>query len=184
MTACKQAKEWEQQGLGKLGINVNLSPRQFVDFNLVTVVRNVIDTTGIEPAQLDLEITESTSMLAIDKTIDILHKLKDLGVQISIDDFGTGYSSLSYLQRMPIDNLKIDRSFIKNIQQSDNDKTFVKTIVKMAHMLDMSVIAEGVELEEQLLILEDMGCEIAQGFLFSKPLPSKDIVSLLTINDV
>lgn len=179
MTACKQVMEWEQQGLGKIGINVNLSPRQFVDFNLVTVVKNVIDTTGIDPAQLDLEITESTSMLAIDKTIEILHKLKELGVSISIDDFGTGYSSLSYLQRMPIDNLKIDRSFIKNIQQSENDKTFVKTIVQMAHMLGMTVIAEGVELEEQFLILKDMGCEIAQGYLFSKPLPSKDIVSLL-----
>ena len=179
MTACKQVKKWENQGLGKIAINVNLSPRQFVDVNLVSIVKNVINITGIDPNQLDLEITESTSMLTIHKTIDILHKLKDLGVQVSIDDFGTGYSSLSYLQRMPIDNLKIDRSFIKNIHEIENDKTFVKTIVKMAHTLGMIVIAEGVELEEQMSILEDMDCEIAQGYLFSRPLPAEDIVSLL-----
>lgn len=179
MSACKQIKKWEQQGLGKIGINVNLSPRQFVDSNLVSVVENVLNVTGIEPAQLDLEITESTAMFAIDKSIEILHKLKDLGVLISIDDFGTGYSSLSYLQKMPIDNLKIDRSFIKNIHNSENDKAFVKTIVTMAHTLGMKVIAEGVELEEQFVFLMDMHCEIAQGYLFSKPLPADDIESLL-----
>ena len=179
MTACKQVKKWEDQGLGKISINVNLSPRQFVDVNLVSTVQNIINDTGIDPNQLDLEITESTSMLTIKKTIDVLHKLKDLGVQVSIDDFGTGYSSLSYLQRMPIDNLKIDRSFIKNIHEIENDRTFVKTIVKMAHTLGMTVIAEGVEIEEQLSILKGMDCEIAQGYLFSKPLPAEDIVSLL-----
>ena len=183
MTACKQVKAWEKQGLGKLGINVNLSPRQFVDSNLVSVVENVLNKTGIDPTQLDLEITESTAMYTIDKTIDILHKLKGLGVQISIDDFGTGYSSLSYLQKMPIDNLKIDRSFIKNIQYSENDKVFVQTIVTMAHTLGMITIAEGVEEEEQLSILKEMQCEIAQGYLFSQPLPAENIQNLLYHND-
>ena len=179
MSACQQVKEWETKGLGKLGININLSPRQFIDSNLVSVVEKVINVTGIEPAQLDLEITESTAMFTIDKSIKILHDLKKLGVQISIDDFGTGYSSLSYLQRMPIDKLKIDRSFIKNIHKSENDQTFVKTIVTMAHTLGMKVIAEGVELEEQFILLNKLQCEIAQGYLFSKPLPAKDIEHLL-----
>lgn len=179
MSACQQVKEWEIKGLGKLGANINLSPRQFIDSNLVSVVENVLNVTGIDPAQLDLEITESTAMFTIDKTIKILHELKQLGVQISIDDFGTGYSSLSYLQRMPIDNLKIDRSFIKNIHKSENDQTFVKTIVTMAHTLGIKVIAEGVELEEQFILLKELQCEIAQGYLFSKPLPAKDIEQLL-----
>ena len=179
MSACQQVKEWEKKGHGKFGVNINLSPRQFIDSNLVSVVENVLNVTGIDPGQLDLEITESTAMFSIDKTIKILHELKGLGVQISIDDFGTGYSSLSYLQRMPIDNLKIDRSFIKNIQESENDQAFVKTIVTMAHTLGMKVIAEGVELEEQFILLKEMQCEIAQGYLFSKPLPAEDIEHLL-----
>lgn len=115
VTACEQIRNWIYQGLGKITISVNLSPRQFVDSNLITAVKNALSTSGIDPNQLNLEITESTAMHSIDKTIDILHSLKKLGVNISIDDFGTGYSSLSYLQKMPIDNLKIDRSFIKNL---------------------------------------------------------------------
>ena len=136
----------------------------------IDAVKKALDLSGIEPSLLDLEITESTAMYAIDKSIDILHQLKDLGVQISIDDFGTGYSSLSYLQQMPFDNLKIDRSFIKNIHTSAKDKAFVQAIVTMAHTLGMKTIAEGVELEEQFIILNEIGCEIAQGYLFSKPI--------------
>lgn len=179
MTACKQVKDWETQGLGKRCIHVNLSPRQFMDSNLVSVIKNVLSVTQIDPAQLDLEITESTAMFKINRTIEILHSLKGLGIQISIDDFGTGYSSLSYLQRMPIDCLKIDRSFIKNIHYSENDKVFVKTIVTMAHTLGLTVIAEGVELEEQFEFLKSLKCEIAQGFLFSKPVPDIDMEKLL-----
>ena len=171
MTACEQIKLWEEQGYHNMTISVNLSPRQFIHDNLITSVQQALALSKIKPAQLDLEITESTAMHAIDKTIDILHKLKKLGVNISIDDFGTGYSSLSYLQKMPIDNLKIDRSFIKNLHTSSRDKAFVEAIVTMAHTLGMKTIAEGVELEEQFAFLQAIECEIAQGYLFSKPVP-------------
>ncbi|NOY66220.1 MAG: EAL domain-containing protein [Gammaproteobacteria bacterium] len=179
MEACKQTKEWESQGLGEIAISVNLSPRQFMDSNLISFVENALNVSGLNPDQLDLEITESTAMQSIGKSIEILHKLKKLGVHISIDDFGTGYSSLSYLQQMPIDNLKIDRSFIKNLHHSAKDKAFVQAIVSMAHTLGMKTIAEGVELEEQFLFLKDIDCTVAQGFLFSKPVPPNQIKSLL-----
>lgn len=179
ITACEQIREWVHQGLGKITICVNLSPRQFMDTNLVSAVKNALDTSGIDPNQLNLEITESTAMYSIDKTIDILHTLKNLGVHISIDDFGTGYSSLSYLQQMPIDNLKIDRSFIKNIHHSAKDKALVQAIVTMAHTLGMKTVAEGVELEEQFAFLKEIGCEVAQGYLFSKPVPSDQFERLL-----
>ena len=179
-TACNQIKEWERQGFGKRSISVNLSPRQFADSNLVTIVKNALDVSGINPTQLDLEITESTAMYAIDKSIEVLHKLKDLGVRISIDDFGTGYSSLSYLQQMPIDNLKIDRSFIKNLHHSAKDKAFVQAIVTMAHTLGMRIIAEGVELEEQFTFLKEINCEVAQGYLFSKPVPADQFALLFS----
>jgi len=181
MSACEQIRQWENQGYSGMSMSVNLSPRQFVHDNLISSVKDALDSSGINPAQLDLEITESTAMHAIDKTIDILHKLKKLGVHISIDDFGTGYSSLSYLQKMPIDNLKIDRSFIKNLHHSPKDKAFVQAIVSMAHTLGMKTIAEGVELEEQFSFLVDINCEIAQGYLFSKPVPP-DQFELLLLN--
>lgn len=115
----------------------------------------------------------------IDKSIAILHKLKNLGVHISIDDFGTGYSSLSYLQKMPVDHLKIDRSFIKNLHHISKDKAFVQAIVTMAHTLEMKTIAEGVELEEQFNFLKEIKCEVAQGFLFSKPVTPDQFELLL-----
>jgi len=179
MTACKQAAVWEKKGYGQITISVNLSPRQFVDTKLVTAVEQAITKSGIQASQLDLEITESTAMDKIEKTIDILHKLKELGVHVSIDDFGTGYSSLSHLQQMPIDNLKIDRSFVKNLHKSSKDKAFIQAIVTMARTLGMKTIAEGVELNEQFVFLQDVECEIAQGFLFSKPVPAKDFMTIL-----
>ena len=177
--ACEQVKIWERQGFGEICISVNLSPRQFLDNNIFTIVKDALVLSGIKPGNLALEITESAAMHSIDKSIDILHKLKGLGVRISIDDFGTGYSSLSYLHKMPIDNLKIDRSFIKNLHRSENDKALVQAIVTMAHTLGMRVIAEGVEIEEQYEFLKNIGCEIMQGFLISKPVSSNEIERLL-----
>jgi len=184
ISACKQIKQWENLGHTGIAISVNLSPRQFTHENLVTAVKNAIQTSGIQPHQLDLEITESTAMYDIDKSIAILHKLKNLGVHISIDDFGTGYSSLSYLQKMPIDHLKIDRSFIKNLHHTPKDKAFVQAIVTMAHTLGMKTIAEGVELEEQFTFLEEIKCEVAQGFLYSKPMSSDQFELLLRHKDL
>ena len=183
LAACKQVKKWEQLGQGKLSVSVNLSPRQFSDENLVPAIKSAIKTSGITASQLSLEITESTAMYTIDKSINILHKIKELGVKLSIDDFGTGYSSLSYLQQMPIDNLKIDRSFITNLHSSSKDKAFVQAIVTMAKTLGLKTIAEGVEIEEQFLILNDMGCDIAQGFLFSQAMPEKDIDFIQRYNE-
>lgn len=179
-TACAQIKKWEDSGLSSISISINLSPRQFNDSNLVATIKDVLLRSGIQPSRLHLEITESTAMYAIDKSIDQLHKIKELGVNISIDDFGTGYSSLSYLQQMPIDCLKIDRSFIKNLHNSKKDKAFVQAIVTMAHTLGMVTVAEGVEIEEQFEFLQEIGCEYAQGFLFSKPLPAFRIERLLS----
>ncbi len=179
ISACKQIQQWQRQGLSKISISVNLSPKQFAHSNLLTAVKNALDESGIEASQLVLEITESTAMGSIENSIETLHQLKSLGVNISIDDFGTGYSSLSYLQTMPIDNLKIDRSFIKKLHRSEKDKAFVQAIVTMAHTLGMKVIAEGVEVEEQFLFLQDISCEIAQGFLFSKPVPAEELEKML-----
>ena len=178
-TVCSQTKEWENQGFGKISISVNLSPRQFNDSNLVNIVKESLGKSGIQPSQLDLEITESTAMHSIDVSIDRMYQLKELGVNISIDDFGTGYSSLSYLQKMPIDNLKIDRSFIKELHTSKNDKALVQAIVTMAHALEMKVVAEGVEIKEQYEFLDKVGCEIVQGFLFCKPKKVKDFEDML-----
>jgi len=178
-TVCLQTKEWENQGFGKIGISVNLSPRQFNDSNLVNIVKQSLEKSRIQPSQLDLEITESTAMHSIDASIDRMHQLKELGVNISIDDFGTGYSSLSYLQKMPIDNLKIDRSFVKELHTSKNDKALVQAIVTMAHALEMKVVAEGVEIKEQYEFLDKIGCEIVQGFLFCKPKKVKDFEGML-----
>lgn len=179
LTACEQIRKWENSGLDSISVSVNLSPRQFADSNLVAAVEDALDLSGIKPSQLYLEITESTAMYAIDKSIDLLHQIKKLGVNISIDDFGTGYSSLSYLQLMPIDCLKIDRSFIKNLHNSKKDKAFVQAIVTMAKTLGMITVAEGVEIEEQFEFLQEIGCEVAQGYLFSKPLPAFRLERLL-----
>jgi len=179
MQACMQIKAWEKEGKGKVCASVNLSPRQFMHENLILFVKNALEYSKIDPEQLDLEITESTAMHSIDKSIEILLELKKLGVNISIDDFGTGYSSLSYLQKMPIDNLKIDRSFIMNLHRSEKDKAFVQAIVTMAHTLGMITIAEGVENEEQFLFLQEIDCKIAQGYLFSKPVPSDQMAAML-----
>lgn len=180
ITACQQIKKWDDLGFADLSVSVNLSPRQFTDSNLVAAVKDALHLSGIKPSQLHLEITESTAMYALDKSIDLLHQIKELGVHISIDDFGTGYSSLSYLQLMPIDCLKIDRTFIKNLHTSTKDKAFVQAIVTMAKTLGMKTVAEGVELDEQLELLQEIGCEIAQGYLFSKPLPAFQFEKLMT----
>jgi len=179
MQACMQIKKWEKKGKGTICASVNLSPRQFMHENLIVFVKNALEYSKINPEQLDLEITESTAMHSIEKSIEILHELKQLGVHISIDDFGTGYSSLSYLQKMPIDNLKIDRSFITNLHRSEKDKAFVQAIVTMANTLGMVTIAEGVENEEQFLFLKEIDCKIAQGYLFSKPIPSDQMAAML-----
>lgn len=178
-TACTQMKSWHRSGIGELRVAVNLSARQFAQGNLVDMIRTTLLTSGLEARYLDLELTESLVMVDVEYAIGSLKELNDLGVQLSIDDFGTGYSSLAYLKRFPIDVLKIDRSFIRDIPHNSNDAAIADAIISMAHSLGMRVLAEGVETEAQCEFLSRNKCDEIQGFLLSKALPVKEIESLL-----
>jgi diguanylate cyclase (GGDEF)-like protein len=173
-TACKQNKEWQNTGLPSLRISVNLSAKQFQQANLVEMITDILEETGLEARWLELEITESTIMNNVEDVISKLHELKTMGVHVSIDDFGTGYSSLSYLKELPIDTLKIDQSFVRDLPDHQNNKSIVTAIISMAHSLNLHVIAEGVETEEQLIFLREKGCHEVQGYLFGKPVPAED----------
>ena len=153
-----------------LMLNVNISTGHLLQEAFIKSIKNILDENGYPGSLLNLEITESVALYDINKTIDILNQLKDLNVKISMDDFGTGYSSLSYLSKLPIDYLKIDRSFIKGMEHTESQRTITKAAIEVAHNLKMSVVAEGVETEEQLNLLVSYGCDIGQGYLFSKPL--------------
>jgi diguanylate cyclase (GGDEF)-like protein/PAS domain S-box-containing protein len=166
--ACGQARQWQESGR-PLRIAVNLSPRQFQHSDLCKVVRAVLDETGLDASFLELEITETTAMFNMERTIATLAGLREMGVRIALDDFGTGHSSLSYLRRFPIDRVKIDQEFVQAIEASRSNRAIVSAIVAMAHGLDLAVTAEGVETEEQLRFLVEQRCEEVQGFLFGKP---------------
>lgn len=170
-TACMQNKAWELAGLGKLRVAVNLSARQFAQNDLVGMIAGVLEETGLDASCLEIELTESMIMTDVQQAIFTLQQLKELGVLISVDDFGTGYSSLSYLKRFPIDTLKIDQTFVRDINSDADDAAIVNAIISLAHNLRLSVIAEGVETEEQLEYLRRQGCDEMQGYYFSKPVP-------------
>jgi diguanylate cyclase (GGDEF)-like protein/PAS domain S-box-containing protein len=172
-TACFQNKAWQLAGLSSVVVSVNLSIRQFFKPDLISVIKKILDETGLEPQYLELEITESMTM-NIESAIQIIHELKCLGVKVAIDDFGTGYSSLNYLKNLPIDRLKIDQSFVRDIEKISNDRDIVATIITMGHNLKMRVIAEGVESEEQLQFLKYHGCDEVQGYLISKPMSTEE----------
>jgi diguanylate cyclase (GGDEF)-like protein len=173
--ACEQARKWHDAGYPKLRVSVNLSPRQFRQNNLAETIRNILQETGLEPEYLELEITEGAAMQNINLSILSLRILKDLGVSISIDDFGTGYSSLSYLKKLPIDAVKIDRSFIKSVDTDADDAAIVSAIVALAHILGLKVTAEGVETKAQLDYMQQLKCDEIQGFLFGKAMPSETL---------
>lgn len=169
-TACAQAVVWQQLGLPSLCIAVNVSGRQLRQDDFVALVRSVLHDTGLEPRRLEIEITESLLMENLEESIAKLKELRALGVKIAIDDFGTGYSSMNYLHSLPIDRLKIDRSFIQNITQSGEDPVVARAIIALGHALGLSIVAEGVETETQSVFLRDQLCQTVQGFLFSRPL--------------
>jgi diguanylate cyclase (GGDEF)-like protein/PAS domain S-box-containing protein len=177
--ACRQNQAWQQAGLGKLCVAVNLSARQFGAANLIADIRAVLAETGLAPRCLEIELTESLFMSDVTLAVELLHAMKALGINLSIDDFGTGYSSLSYLSRFPIDVLKIDRSFVAEITRDSNDAAIVASIIALAHNLKLAVIAEGVETEEQLDYLRRHGCDEMQGYYFSRPLPGAEFEALL-----
>ncbi len=178
-TACLQNRAWHDAGMGGLRVAVNLSARQFGSPDLLDNIRAVLDESKLDPHCLEIELTESLFMSDVTLAVDLLHSMKAIGVNLSIDDFGTGYSSLSYLSRFPIDVLKIDRSFVTNITRDANDAALVASIINLAHNLKLSVIAEGVETEEQLDYLRRHGCDEMQGYYVSRPLPAPEFVQLL-----
>jgi diguanylate cyclase (GGDEF)-like protein len=177
--ACLQNAEWQLQGLPRITMAVNISALQFQQHGFVDYVREVLIDTGLDPRYLELEITESVVMNDLDATIASLRSLKDLGVQLAMDDFGTGFSSLSYLRRLPIDKLKIDRSFVIDAHQNSEDAAIVHAIISMAHSLGLKVIAEGVETKQQLLFLRRMQCDEVQGYYLSKPLGAQECMERL-----
>jgi len=179
--ACSQLRTWKNgPALGTdLWVSVNLSSRQLLQPDLTNVVAQNISKAQIDPSSLQLEVTEGIIMDEPEAATAVLVNLRDLGVRLPIDDFGTGYSSLAYLHRFPISSLKIDKSFVKNVGSGGEDEVIVKTIVNLAHNLEMDVIAEGVETEEQLESLKSLGCEFGQGFLFSEAVPADEATALL-----
>ncbi|WP_245590310.1 EAL domain-containing protein [Cohnella panacarvi] len=179
--ACRQMKQWQTQYGWQVPVSVNLSSQQLLDDRLVDLVAAVLRETELDPAYLELEITESIMMDA-SRASSILQKLMEMGIRFSLDDFGTGYSSLSYLRMFPIERLKIDRTFVQEITTNEDDRAIVETIISMAHHLKMNVIAEGVETKEQLQLLLDNGCDEIQGYYYSKPLAAEELVRYVADN--
>ena len=179
-TACAQLKTWEDKSLTRdLTLAVNVSARQFHQADFVAQVRRVLQESGANPLRLKLELTESTVLGNVDDTIAKMREIRTLGVEFSMDDFGTGYSSLHYLKRLPLDQIKIDRSFVMDITHNDDDAVIVQTIIAMSLALRLNVIAEGVETEDQRQVLEKYGCHAFQGYLFSRPVPIEEFELLL-----
>ena len=177
--ACEQNKRWRDQGIPPLRVAVNLSARQFAQKTLLSDIAKIIAQSGLTPESLELEITESLVMTNPEHATETLHKLKAMGISLSIDDFGTGYSSLAYLKRFPIDCVKIDRSFIKDIPTEADDMAITKGVIALGHSLRLKVVAEGVETVEQQDFLRSNDCDEMQGYLFSKPLPAEGVTALL-----
>lgn len=177
--ACRQNREWQDQGFSRMRIGVNISARQFQQQHLSETVVRILEESNLEPRFLELELTESSIMSNADATIEVLSKLQTMGVAISVDDFGTGFSSLSYLKRLPIDSLKVDQSFVRELATDPDDAALVMAIVNLAHALRLRVVAEGVETQEQLRFLRLLRCDEIQGYLISRPLPVDGIQELL-----
>lgn len=179
LDACRQNKEWQDRGLNSVPVSVNVSSRQFSDTDLLEVVTEVLEETGLEPQWLELEITESAMLEDEVTTTQTLKLIRERGIRVSLDDFGTGFSSLSYLRRLSLDTLKIDRSFVMDLPDDDDAKGIFEAIIVMAHVLGLVVIAEGVETEEQRDFLHSIDCDEIQGYLISKPVPPDEFAHFL-----
>ncbi len=177
--ACWQACEWQREGLAPIRVSVNLSVHQLRQGKLVSLVRQVLEETGLAPELLELELTESQLLDSVEHIIATFQQLRDLGVKLAIDDFGTGYSSLSYLKRFPVDYVKIDQSFIRGLGDGSEDAAITRAIIAMAHSLELKVVAEGVENQEQLDFLKAQGCDEVQGYLISRPVAAQELMRLL-----
>jgi EAL domain-containing protein (putative c-di-GMP-specific phosphodiesterase class I) len=171
-----QMVAWQQQGLGPMVVSVNVSSAQFWRQDFPQVVAQMLRDTGVPAADLELELTERLALRNPDQGAAIMHRLKALGVALSMDDFGTGYSSLSYLSRLPVDVLKVDQSFVRDLGRDPADEIIVRAIVQLARTLGLHTVAEGVETQGQLDFLTDCGCHAGQGYLFARPMPPDDLV--------
>lgn len=178
-TACEQIRRWQDLGFGPMLFSINISPRQFRDRTLCQCIREKLEESGLGPESLELELTENLVMHDAENFIAVLAELKSLGIKIAIDDFGTGYSSLSYLKKFPVDRLKIDRSFVRDLTEGSDDASIVSAIINLGHSLNLSVVAEGVETKEQLTFLSGHACDEAQGYYFSRPIPADKFEVLL-----
>ncbi|HEY0905878.1 MAG TPA: EAL domain-containing protein, partial [Methylophilus sp.] len=178
--ACQQLLRWSQRAMFRdLVLSVNVSPKQYLQPNFVAEVKSLVEKTGINPAKLKLELTES---MLVDNVEDIIHKmtaLKQIGIHFSLDDFGTGYSSLSYLKRLPFDQLKIDQSFVRDMLHGSEEQSIVNAIIALGQSLRLEVLAEGVETAEQLQMLHTLGCQSFQGYYFTRPVPLSQFEQLL-----
>jgi EAL domain-containing protein (putative c-di-GMP-specific phosphodiesterase class I) len=178
-TACAQANAWWHSGLGPVAVAVNVSARQFLRQDVVSWVLETLDATQLSPSRLELELTESVIAEDPEKVAATMRELKEHGVRFSIDDFGTGYSSLSYLKRFPVDSLKIDQSFVKNVGAAADDEAISLAVISLAHSLRLTVIAEGVETRQQRDFLRRHGCDEGQGYLYSRPLPAREFAEFI-----
>ena len=178
-TACKQCKQWLDEGLPPVKISVNMSQAQFYCTDVIGTVTEVLAETGLDPKQLEIEVTETMAMQDIERTINVLGYIRSMGVSISMDDFGSGYSSLSSLKTIPLDTLKIDRSLVCDLDENNVSKQITGAIVDLGKAMKLIILAEGVETVEQSLFLTEIGCDLAQGFYFSKPCPASEIRTLL-----
>ena len=179
LEAGRQARRWREHDGLNTAVSVNLSARQLMRPDLTARVATMLETTGADPADLCLEITEGTLLVDLTAAVRHLSELRSLGVRISIDDFGTGYSSLAYLRTLPLDELKIDRSFVTPVAEDPSAAAIVASVVSLGHALGLLVVAEGVETAAQLATLRDLGCDLAQGYYLARPGPAGDITSIL-----
>ena len=177
--ACRQVRAWQDAGLPPLFVAVNVSPIQFRQAGFVDTVARALSASGLDARYLELELTERTVMNDAEQNLGTLSALNDMGIELALDDFGTGYSSLAYLKRIPVGKLKIDRSFVRDLEVDPDDRAIASTILSMGRSLRLKVLAEGVETAEQYEILRGMGCELVQGYHFSRPLPPEQFVAFL-----
>ncbi|HWW62641.1 MAG TPA: EAL domain-containing protein, partial [Thermoanaerobaculia bacterium] len=179
-SACRQLRAWHDRGLLGLSCSVNISAVQLQQRGLVEAVRSALDESGLAPERLQLEITESAAMQNIDLTMTVLRELKAMGVSIAVDDFGTGQSSLIYLKEFPIDTVKIDKGFLRDVTGDDTAAAIVSYVINLAHTLRLKVVAEGVETDQQYTFLRHYACDLMQGYLFSPPLPADEVYAFLS----
>jgi EAL domain-containing protein (putative c-di-GMP-specific phosphodiesterase class I) len=177
--ACEQNVAWRKAGLPPVRMSVNISARQFTDEQLLEDIAEALAASGLEPSLLELELTESMVMQNAERAASVLVAIRKMGVRLAIDDFGVGYSSLAQLKRLPIDTLKVDRSFIRDIPQDAEDSAIAEAIIAMGKRLRLTVVAEGVETAEQQAFLREHDCDEMQGFLFSRPVPAGEFAELL-----